>query len=115
MVVGSWNNHHIPDVGIPCRLMSNNNRAAHVPASSVPTTEEAVRQYERTGGHLNITSQFGTDPLANKMELQVQSEVKTLISDTDHFFHSLVNGNQGQFREGLLYVISVTQRLSMCP
>ena len=97
-------------MGIPDRLMSNNNRVAHVPASSVPTTEEAVRQYERTGGHLNITSQFGTDPLANNMELQVQSEVKTLISDTNRL---IVNGNQGPFRDGLLYVISVTQGLSM--
>ena len=95
--------------------MSNNNRAAHVPAASLPTTEEAVRQYERMGGHLNVTPRFGMDPLANNMELgAIRNEnFNRRYPQFDHFFHSLGNGNQGPFREGLLYIISVTQRLSM--
>ena len=115
MAVGSWNHHHIPNVGIPDHLMSNNNRAAHVPAASLPTTKEAVRQYERMGGHLNVTPRFGMDPLANNMELgAIRNEnFNQRYPQFDHFFHSLVNGNQGPFREGLLYIISVTQRLSM--
>lgn len=80
MAVDSWNQHHIPKVGIPDHLMSNNNRAAHIPALSLPTTEEAVMQYERTGGHLNITPQFGMDPYWQITWNEVLSEVKTLLN-----------------------------------
>ena len=76
-----------------------------------PTCERAAPSLAR----LCLKPRFGTDPWANNMELgAIRNEnFNPRYPQFDHFFHSLANGNQGPFREGLLYIISVTQRLSM--
>ena len=49
--------------GIPNRLMNVDNRARRIDSSLMPTVEEAVNQYQLTGGRISEPCSFGTDPL----------------------------------------------------
>ena len=98
--------------GVPNRLAVTKNRTSRVPQSSVPTPEEAVSLFEREGGSLTIFSSFGVDPLASRPDLfqRRHAEFISRFSDFNHIFHSLVNGNDALFRDGLKFFLELTER-----
>lgn len=99
--------------GIPNRLMNVDNRTRQIHPSLVPSTEEAVRQYELTGGRISSPSFFGADPLELNNELKViRSESFTSKFSYESLFYEVSNGCGDSFRKALLFFIDVTHRLS---
>ncbi len=93
--------------------MASNNQIARVDPRLIPSPEEAVRQYEEAGGHITHFSGFGEDPLASNISLvhQREAEFYQRYPNFDPFFHKLVNGDDSAFRDGLLFLIQITQTL----
>ena len=56
--------------------LKKNNSAVHLPVSQIPTCAEAVDQHQQLGGRLKYFSSFGTDPLRQSCEEQVQRKPK---------------------------------------
>lgn len=85
-----------------------------MPTTSVPTPEEAVSLFEGEGGSLTIFSPFGTDPLSDSPDLfqRRHAEFISRFPNFDHIFHSIVNGNDDLFRDGLKFFIELTERYS---
>ena len=100
--------------GVPNRLAAAKNRTSQVAQTSVPTPEEAVSQFEREGGNLTLFSPFGADPLADSPVLfrRRHAEFISRFPSFDHIFHSVVNGNNALFRDGLKYFLELTERYS---
>ena len=93
-------------------MMMNNNFTSKVDAALLPTPEQAVLEYENAGGRLTAYSQFGIDPLLSHPLLKHQREVEVSSHlNFDTIFHCLVNNNQHPFIHGLLYFISLNDRL----
>lgn len=94
--------------------MRKNNQTAKVPASVLPTPEEAVDAYQQAGGQLTPFPKFGSDPLDGHSDLQDARNrgFITKYPDFEQLFSSVVNGNEEPFRLGLLEFISLTTRLS---
>ena len=86
--------------------MRKNKQTAQVPESMLPTPEEAVEAYQQTGGHLTSLSEFGTDPLKDRIDLQ-DARSEGFTSQYPHFqpiFSAAVNGNPEPFKSGLYYL-----------
>ena len=49
-------------VGTPVQLRSNNLQGQNMPATQIPTSQEAVAAYENLGGRLTVFPSFGLDP-----------------------------------------------------
>ena len=63
-----------PSLGTPNHLIASNSHTARIDPYLIPLPEEAVRQYEHTGGHITHFSGFGEDPLINNAILSHQHE-----------------------------------------
>ena len=102
-----------PSRGTPNHLMLSNNQVARIDPQLIPSAEDAVRQYSATGGHLTEFSVFGEDPFRNNVSLvqQREAEFHHRFPQFDVFFHKLVNGDDKEFCDGLLYLIQITQNL----
>ena len=50
--------------------MQKRNRIARVSESLIPTPDEAVTGFERTGGQVTLFPKFGADPLQHCPDLQ---------------------------------------------
>lgn len=61
--------------GVPDELMRRNNRTAQVPASVLPTSEEAVDAYQQTGGQLTLFPKFESDPLDGHRDLRIHHKI----------------------------------------
>ncbi|XP_062499233.1 uncharacterized protein LOC134176583 [Corticium candelabrum] len=70
LAVSSWNKHRIPKLGIPDKLMEENNMAKRLRPAQVPTAEEAVSLYEQSGGTLTLFGDFGIDPVEDHQQEQ---------------------------------------------
>ena len=102
-----------PSRGTPNHLMSSNNQVARIDPHLIPSSDDAVRQYSAAGGRLTDFSVFGEDPLSNNTCLiqQREAEFHYRYPQFDPFFHKLVNGDDNEFCDGLLYFIQITQSL----
>ena len=101
--------------GSPDDSMRRNNQAARITPSLLPEPEDAVQQYEASGGHLTIFSSFGEDPLRDRLDLVNQREAEFLkkYPDFGGFFYHVVNGDHSLFREGLLFLIDISKHLEL--
>ena len=79
-------------------LMSNNNQAAKLNPSDIPTPD----------GEITVFNTFGQDPLELRPDLITEREelFYQQYSTFDQIFHSTVNGNDLLFKTGLLDFIS---------
>ena len=77
-----------------------------------PTT--ILEEYRQLGGNITVFSPFGEDPLKNRPDLLAIREKGFFERYTgfEQFFYSVVNGDLSLFKEGLLFFIDVTIRLS---
>ena len=64
-LVTSWNHHRVPGASgcVPINNMNATKRTVKMFEPLVPTTSEAVRMYEESGGQLSRNFEFGFDPL----------------------------------------------------
>ena len=102
-----------PHRGVPNELMRRNNQTAHVEPQMVPEPSDAVQQFESLGGHLNVFSPFGDDPLRDRADLITQREAEFFARYPNFgpFFHGVVNGDHSLFKSGLLFFIQISNRL----
>ena len=107
-------NHMPTGKGVPNRLASRNSGTQCIPSGQVPSPEDAICRFQSMGGNLTIFSPFGEDPLANRPDLLSLREDK-FFESTPQFssiFHSLVNGNNQHFRDGLKVLLNLTEQLT---
>ena len=91
-----------------------NNQVSRIDRNLLPSSEDAVRQYERTGGHLTHFSEFGRDPLAVTTHLVNQRDIEfnARYPNFDTIFHKVVNSDATLFHSGLSFFSSLTERLA---
>ena len=79
----------------------------------VLSVDDAVTQYEGSGGNLTVWSDFGLDLLSSNANLLSERQLlfHTKYPNFSQIFHSLVNGDTVQFKNGLRYFIGVTENL----
>lgn len=54
----------------PMQLCSSNLQGQNIPATQIPTSQEAVAAYENLGGRLTAFPSFDLKPLADNVALQ---------------------------------------------
>ena len=88
--------------GVPNELMRRNNRTAQVPASALPTAEDAVHAFQQTGGHLTMLPKFGSDPLDDRDDLKEARHQGFIAKfpNWEQLFSTVVNSNDTHFRSG---------------
>ena len=99
--------------GVPCRAVISSNHAIQIDSHLLPDVESAVHDFEEHGGQLTIFNSFEEDPLKRNSFLitQRESEFNRRYPDFGNFFHTVVNGDYSLFREGLLHLITISNRL----
>ena len=99
--------------GVPNRLMADDNRAQHISPTLLPTADQAVLSYERSGGRLTDPSHFGNDPLhGDRLDIRDRAFRQRFPSFAS-IFHALVNGDKVPFKQALLFFMDLTRRLSI--
>ena len=99
--------------GIPNELMRRNSQVVPVDPHLLPDPDVAIQEFESFGGNLTLFSPFGRDPLQERLDLVTQRETEfhRHYPDFGPFFYTVVNGDYSLFRDGLLYLIDITQQL----
>lgn len=99
-------------VGTPVQLRSNNLQGQNIPATQIPTSQEAVAAYENLGGRLKVFPSFGVDPLADNVALQDVRE-RRFNSETDMatVFGDIVNGTATSFEQAIQRYANLTTQL----
>lgn len=79
----------------------------------LPDGQIAVQRFTECGGQLTCFSPFGHDPLHNDSNLTARREslFQERYPNFQPFFSTVVNGDYGLFREGLLFFIELSKRL----
>ena len=87
---------------------------AQVDPGSLPSVSAAYQHYTSLGGILTEPHGFGVDPLEGIEHLkQVRRDLfKEKFPTFDPLFSSTVNGDCSPFKQGLMFYIDVTKRLS---
>jgi len=100
--------------GVPRVRMLGNNHAKTIDQRLLPSTTDAVQQYQQQGGQLTDPWQVGKDPLdgnAYKYGVRHEAFLKKYPSFQD-IFSKLVNGDQTTFKHALKFYIDITHRIS---
>ena len=99
--------------GIP-NIKAEERRTAALHQSLLPSPEEAVSEFKSTGGHLQLFSKFGEDPLISRPDLQQmrQADFEDRYPSLDSVYHRIVNLDPRGFEEVVLYFIRMNERLS---
>ena len=95
-------------------MMARNNQTKQIDNTLVPAADEAVRMYEENGGHITIFNEFGQDPLRGRQELITirKERFAEQWPSFGNIFHSLVNGDNTMFHDGLLCFINISMQLT---
>lgn len=103
-----------PGKGVPNRLRRSNSLVQPVSSTLIPSSEEAVEQFHTGGGQLTLISHFGADPLDGEDSLISERDrrLQSGVGEISSMFHTLVNGNDQPFRDGLKLFIQLTEELS---
>ena len=100
---------------IPNRVMQNSNRIVRLDVRHLPTAQQAVNMYQQEQqGRISDDSGFGQDPIhANLSKTSIRAQVfGERFPSLEVIFHELVNENPVPFKNGLIFYIDVTRRLS---
>ena len=68
-MIEAWNNHSIPQKGVPNTLQANNNGTNPINPADIPIASAVVSQYRQQDGSLSDPAKFEDDPLANDAQL----------------------------------------------
>ena len=76
--------------------------------------EDAVQAFESMGSSLTMFSPSGADPLADWPVLVAAQETELFrhVSDFSSILHSLTNGNDDPFQDGLKFLLYLTEQLT---
>ena len=99
-------------VGTPVQLRSNNLQGQNMPATQIPTSQEAVAAYENLGGRLTVFPSFGLDPLADNVALQnIRERPFNGEADIETVFGDIVNGIATSFEQAIQGYANLTTQL----
>ena len=92
-MVRAWNNHPIPNRGIPneIQLQAYNTALIH---AEIPLPPDAVLQYRSQGGQLRDPGAFGTDPLEGDSDLYIERDEQWLTKcrmDIEQMFSEIIS------------------------
>lgn len=95
--------------------MLNCSQAVKIDPTLLPDGETAVQEYESNGGQLTVFSSFGEDPLQGNPSsiAEREAEFYRRFTDFSGFFHNIANGDYYLFREGVMFFIDISRRLSV--
>ena len=104
--------HGLPQ-GIPNQRANIDNHVRRVNQTLLWSPTEAVDLYRQSGGHLTEPAGFGVDPVLDHVKYDIRSRAfQERFPSFGPVFHTLVNGDDRLFREGLVYFCDITYRLS---
>lgn len=94
--------------------MRRNNQAVILDPQVIKDPSTLLEEYTALGGNITLFSPFGKDPLKGRPDLVTKREASFFerYTNFENFFYTVVNGDFSLFREGLLFFIDVTNRLS---
>ena len=94
--------------------MLSNNHAKPIDSRVLPSTADAVQNYQQHGGQLTDPYQVGKDPLdSNAYKYGVRHE--SFFEQYHSFqgiFSKLVNGDCSTFKHALKFYIDITRQIS---
>ena len=115
-LVNSWNYHRVPGPQgcVPVENMMASKNTAPIQEFIIPTTAEAVRMYEESGGQLNHESAFGQDPLLRfDIAFNARKRMFNELSQSNAvIFSDIVHGNINSLKHTLDLFIYLTRYLS---
>ena len=99
--------------GIPNQLAASNCQTTPLPPSSLPSVQNAVRNYELNQGTLTYNSTFGVDPIKDRLDLVLirDQEFQQHFS-YEHIFSCVVSDNGIVFAQSICFFKHLTLRLS---
>ena len=97
--------------GIPDEIMHLSYCAARVPFTEIPNVEQARASYEAAGGQLSNASNFGTDPLGDRLDLRLLRErsFTTRIPQLETVFHNAVHGSHQPLYDAICSFLTITE------
>ena len=101
-------------MGKPADLRRRNSRCNRVNPQVIPTSQEAVEEYERQGGHITAFPVSGRDALENDSVLQTERDQRfnAALSNLEQAYGELMNGSDTTFNQAVLNYIKITRALS---
>ena len=95
-------------------LVLKENKAVRLPETAIPSPEQALYQYQRSGGKLKTFSSFGEDPLSESPHLQVlrEEDFQARCPPFCDVFQSVVTGSNLLLRQTVQTFIEITKRLT---
>ena len=109
--VGSWNNHRIPGPsgGIPNDMVSRQNTITPPGQLSIPSTDEAIRLFTSTGGHLTSESSFGEDPIGAYQHLKElrDRDFRSRYPSMEAVLENVLHSDGMLFRQSVKYFIDL--------
>ena len=114
--VGSWNNHRIPGPsgGIPNDMASGQNTITPPGQLSIPSTNEEIRLFTSTGGHLTPESSFGEDPIGAYQHLKElrNRDFRSRYPLMEAVLENVLHSDGMVFRQSVKYFIDITHQFS---
>lgn len=93
--------------------MQENNQTVPLDTTIILTPDDALEQFESTGGVITVFNSFGEDPFDGRPDLIAQREAMFLQQHPDftEIFSSTANGDYLPFISGLLNFIGISKTL----
>ena len=115
-MIEAWNNHNIPQKGVPNTLQANNDGTNAINPADIPTASAAVSAYRRQGGSLTDPAEFGEDPLADDASLCRRRDDLWLSRcgglNCSDIYSAVMCGNTWHLKNAILKFIEVTNELA---
>ena len=94
--------------------MLGNNHVRPIDQRVLPSTTDAIQQYQHHGGRLTDPYQVGNDPLdGNAYKCRLRHEAfSEKYSSFQDIFSKLVSGDNALFKLALQFYIDITRRIA---
>ena len=110
----AWNEHSIPNLGIPSQLFAQRCRTSLLPQDTLPPGIVVANEYNDLGGNITLEGKFGQDPLQyhpyliNERSTRFQRD----YPDPNLLFSTCVNRNRVPFKNAVLRFVELTYNLT---
>lgn len=100
--------------GTPNEIMLLNRQVLSIPHQCIPSPVDAVRMYRNAGGRIREEHCFGVYPLSDLPDRYALRQTAFLEQfQFTTLFHEIVHGDGSNFKDGILFFVDITYRLSV--